>query len=198
MILSISGKIGYPALAGIVGGQSIGLPLPGGTALITAGALAAHGKLNIVAICIVGVMATIVGSNIGFGIGRRYGVEFLKAPGPLAKKRHHFLKAGRPIVEKYGWLAVLFARSIPVVRESAPIVAGSLEMKWHKFILWNAIGGVAWVFEHSLLGYFFGDSIEHSVTLIGIIGLKLLLISLIGAGIAYHVRHKDGESEDYN
>ncbi len=188
MITLALDKVGYASLFGIVLGQGVGLPLPGGISLIVAGSLAAQGKLNIVAIYILGITASIIGSNIGYLIGRRYGTDFLKAPGPLAKKRHLFYKKGHPIVERYGWLAVLFAKFFPVLREGAPIITGSLAMKWKTFAIFNAIACIEWVLEHASIGYFFGRDAEHLPGLLTVVIAKYILVVLMIAGIGLQIR----------
>lgn len=198
MSLFVPAKIGYTALIGIIGGQSIGLPLPGGTAMIGAGVLAAQGKLNIVLICALSIIATIVGSNIGYFLGRRLGTHILSAPGPLARRRHRLLTLGHPLMERYGSVVVLFARSAPAVREGAPLIVGTLEMNWYKFALWNAIGGVAWVLEHSLLGYYFGRDAKHAAIIPAIVVLKLLVVGGIVALIARRKRSNAVSKDNSN
>ena len=77
MLFSVPVSLGYPALAGLVLGDSAGLPLPGETALITAGGLAAAGHLALGLVVIIAVLAAVAGDTLGFWIGRRRGREVL-------------------------------------------------------------------------------------------------------------------------
>ena len=66
-----SANVGYPALALLVGGESLGLILPGETAILAAGALARDGHLQIALVITIAAVAAIVGDNIGYLLGRR-------------------------------------------------------------------------------------------------------------------------------
>jgi membrane-associated protein len=163
--------------------------LPGGTALIVAGSLAASGDLNIALVCLIGASATILGANIGYLVGHQFGTKVLTMPGWLAKQRLRVLTTGERLVQRYGWLAVLFSRQFPVLRESAPLLVGSLKMTWRRFLLWNSVGGVVWVLTHALLGYFVGSVAGTGPGLGILLGLKIAVL-ILGGSIAYIRRRR--------
>src|ERR671938_1914326 len=87
LLLNVPTNLGYVALAGLFDFETMGLPLPGETALIAAGILASEGRLEIELVILVGAAAAIVGDNVGFWIGRRGGRRLLELPGPLEHPR---------------------------------------------------------------------------------------------------------------
>jgi membrane-associated protein len=82
----------------------------------------------------------------------------------------------RALYEKYGGKTIIFARIMPIVRTFAPVVAGVGTMEYRRFVAFNVIGGVAWVWSMSLLGYFMGRAIPDidKVIVVVIIFLSIL------------------------
>jgi membrane protein DedA with SNARE-associated domain len=92
-IISISSSLGY-LLPAIIGLESLGLPSPGETALVLAAVLASQGKLEIWLVILIGVSSAIVGDNLGYLLGRRFGREVLEAKGPFRQRRVKVIAAG--------------------------------------------------------------------------------------------------------
>src|SRR5690242_5904351 len=101
---------GFPLLFVIVMGESSGVPIPGETALITAGILASRGKLQIEAVIALAAAGAIVGDNIGYLIGRKGGRWILERPGAFHRQRQEVLRVGEPFFERHGSKAVFFGR----------------------------------------------------------------------------------------
>jgi membrane-associated protein len=173
-------QVGYAALAGLVLGESVGIPLPGSTALLGAGVLAADGKLNIVVICVLGFVLTVTGANIAFAVGSKLGTGILTRPGPFMRHRETLLAKGAPVVQRFGWLAAFANRFIPVLKECGALLVGALGLTWRDFLLWNTPGGLAWVLSHALLGYFLGKTfgVQGSVVAIAVIDLVVVALAL--------------------
>src|ERR671933_2767424 len=102
LLFHVPANLGYVALAGLVGGETMGVPLPGETALIAAGILASEGHLKIELVILVAAGAAIVGDNVGFWIGRRGGRKLLELPGPLARHRARVLTRGEEVFRRHG------------------------------------------------------------------------------------------------
>ncbi|HEY5046083.1 MAG TPA: DedA family protein, partial [Solirubrobacteraceae bacterium] len=115
-IFSVATNLGYPALAVFVGVESLGVPIPGETAVIFAGLAAATGRLSIVLVIVIASVAAIVGDNIGFAIGRRGGRKLLERPGRFEAERHRVLEIGDPFFERHGAKAVFLGRWITGLR----------------------------------------------------------------------------------
>jgi membrane protein DedA with SNARE-associated domain len=144
MLIPIPPNLGYPALAALIFGESAGLPLPGETALIAAGGLAAAGHLALPLVIIVAATAAIVGDTIGYWVGRRGGRPFLIRPGFGARHRRHAVERADRFFARYGIAAVFFGRWVPGVRVVAALMAGATRMRYRRFAIANATGAFAW------------------------------------------------------
>src|SRR3954447_25538878 len=108
LLLHVPTNLGYIALAGLVGFETMGVPLPGETALIAAGILASEGHLSIELVIVVSAAAAIVGDNVGFWIGRKGGRRLLELPGPLERHRRRLIESGERIFERHGGKTIFF------------------------------------------------------------------------------------------
>ena len=143
-LIRIPANLGYAALAALVGAESGGMPVPGETALITASVLAQRGKLELELVILIAASAAIVGDNIGFLLGRRLGRVLLERPGRLQSHRTAVLERADRLFERHGAKTVFFGRWITGLRVWAAWLAGAAHMPWPRFLLYNALGGVAW------------------------------------------------------
>src|SRR6476646_9750817 len=160
-------------------GESSGVPIPGETALITAAILASRGKLQIEAVIALAAAAAIVGDNIGYLIGRKGGRWLLERPGAFHRQRQDVLRVGEPFFERHGPKAVFFGRFLLGLRVWASWLAGATRMHWRSFVLWNALGGIAWAITIGLIAYFLGHSASNAIETFGIFGLVAAVIGLI-------------------
>jgi membrane protein DedA with SNARE-associated domain len=177
-------QAGYPMLALLVGLESMGIPLPGETALIAAAVLAASGHLDIVPVIAIAAAAAIVGDNCGYVIGRLGGRRLLERPGPFAGARRQALERGDRLFTRHGGKAVFFGRWISLLRIWAAWLAGATRMSWPRFLAFNAAGGICWAVSVGLLSYFVGAA---AAELFGRIGVAVALAIAIGAAIGYSV-----------
>ena len=158
MLLSVPVSLGYPALAGLVLGESAGLPLPGETALITAGGLAAAGHLALGLVVIIAILAAVAGDTLGFWIGRRRGREVLLRDGFMAAHRRHAVARADRFFARHGLATVFVGRFVPGVRVVAAVMAGASHMPWRRFALANTSGAVVWATTVAGLAYLLGPS----------------------------------------
>lgn len=169
-IISVTQHLGYPLLIVVVAIESMGVPVPGETALIFGGLAASDGRLSIVLVIVFGALAAIVGDNVGFQIGRRGGRALLERPGRFYEERQRVIAIGDPFFERHGPKAVFLGRWITGLRVWASWLAGASAMSWPTFLLWNALGGIGWAATVSLAAYYGGKSVEHILTKIGTYG----------------------------
>lgn len=188
-IFDAAQNVGYPAMMLLIMAESGGLPLPGETALITAGFLASNGRLSIVLVIGLAAIAAIVGDNIGYVIGRRGGRWLLERPGPFLGQRRQVLAVGEPFFARHGPKAVFFGRFILGLRVWASWLAGATHMRWRSFAFWNACGGIAWATGVGLLAYFLGNSAGNVVQAFGLYGLAAFILAAGGAFFV-HRRHR--------
>jgi membrane protein DedA with SNARE-associated domain len=167
-LLSIPRHLGYLALGALVGAEASGVPVPGETALIAASVLSSDGDLAIEAVIAIAAVAAIVGDNIGYLLGARFGRRLLTRPGRTYEHRMAALRRGDELFDRHGAKAVFFGRWIAGLRVWAAWLAGMTTMPWRSFLLWNALGGIAWAVWFGLLGYFGGEAAAHVVARVGL------------------------------
>src|SRR5271167_927242 len=169
-IINVS-HIGYPLLFLLVMAESSGVPIPGETALITAGVLASQGRLQIELVIALAAAGAIVGDNIGYLIGKRGGRWLLERPGYFHRQRLAVLETGGPFFERHGPKAVFFGRFFLGLRVWASWLAGATRMAWRSFVFWNACGGIVWATAVGLVAYFLGRSASNAIEAFGVFGL---------------------------
>jgi len=191
-LLSLTQNLGYPLLGVVVGIEALGIPLPGETAVIFGGLAASSGRLSIVLVIVVAAAGAIIGDNIGFMIGRRGGRTLLERPGRFYEERQRVLAIGDPFFERHGAKAVFIGRWIAGLRVWASWLAGASSMHWRTFVLWNALGGIAWATSVALAAYFGGTAVESVFSKIGVYAVIVVGVVVVAA-IGYLVwrrRHR--------
>ncbi len=166
-IISVTSSLGY-LLPAIVGLESMGIPSPGETALVLAAVLASQGKLQIWLVLVIGIGSAIVGDNIGYLLGRRFGRKLLEAPGPLRHHRVRALGIGEGFFERHGPKTVFVGRWIVAIRVATAWVAGINDMRFRTFFVWNAFGGITWALAYGLGAYFVGRSAQGVLSTVGL------------------------------
>lgn len=161
---------GYYAVFVLVAMESLGIPLPGETILIAAGIYAGttH-KLSVYAIFAVAALAAVLGDNIGFWIGDRGGYRLVRRYGHYVRVDEAKIKVGRLVFDRHGGKVVFFGRFVSVLRTYAAFLAGTLKMRWRRFLGYNAAGGVVWAAVYSFVPYAAGNAINrasHTVTIV--------------------------------
>lgn len=146
----------YPAIFLVVILGNVGLPVPEESVLALAGFLAARGLLHLPGVLAVGALAAIVGDNLGYWAGRRYGPEALARYGRYVWITPDRLAKASAAMTRHGGLAVFAARFVPGVRSLAGPVAGATGMRPLTFVVSNALGAVAYVPYAVGLGYALG------------------------------------------
>jgi undecaprenyl-diphosphatase len=195
-LIHIPRHLGYLALVGLVGAESIGVPVPGETALITASILARHGQFNIRLVIALAAGAGIVGDNIGYLIGLKGGRALLLRPGPFHEHRLKFLARGEPFFSRHGPKAVFLGRWFAGLRIAAAWLAGVNRMDWRVFLFWNALGGIAWATSVGLAAYLLGPTAEHFIKVFGVAGVGVLVL-VVGAAVVWrHLRRERPPSRE--
>jgi membrane protein DedA with SNARE-associated domain len=146
----------YPVLLLLVLVESLGIPLPGEIALVTAAAYASLGHISIVIVILVAATGAIVGGALGYWIGIKGGLPLVAHYGGYVGIRKSHIDRAHAFFEKNGAKTILFGRFVAVLRTWAAVVAGAAEMSFTKFVTYNAIGSVVWAVLFGLLGYYFG------------------------------------------
>jgi membrane-associated protein len=179
-IVNIPPNLGYAAVFGLIAIETMGIPVPGETALIAAALLAHDGQLDIVVLTVIACAAAIVGDNVGFAIGRKGGRRLFAAPGPLHDHRLKLLEHGEPFFAKHGPKAVFLGRWVSGLRIASAWLAGINKMAWPTFLFWNALGGIAWACSIALGVYFLGHVAESVISTAGPVAAAVTVLALIG------------------
>jgi len=176
-VLGVSTQhVGYALLVLLVGGESMGLLLPGETALIAAAVVAHGGGLQIPVVIALAAVAAIVGDNIGYALGRAGARSLLLVAGPFAAGRTAVLARGEAFFTRHGRKAVFFGRWIPVLRITAAWLAGASRMPWPAFTLWNAAGCISWAVSVGLAGYALGAAATGALTTVVFVALIVFVL----------------------
>lgn len=141
-------------------GMFIGFFFPGDTLLLTAGVFAAQGKLSLLSIIVVVAIAAIAGDNTGYHIGRRWGRRLFRKPDGLIFRQEYVQRAEK-FYERWGSRTMLIAHFVPIVRTFVPPVAGVAHMNYPKFVIFDAVGDIAWATIVTMIGYWFGTKIPN-------------------------------------
>jgi membrane protein DedA with SNARE-associated domain len=187
-LVDVPATLGYPLLFVLVGAESAGALVPGETALIVAGALAGDGKLSLPLVIVTAAAAAILGDNIGYQIGRRGLRRLLDRPGRSQTRRQRAIARGDAFFQRYGPAAVFFGRWLPGLRVFAAWLAGANRMPWHRFLFWNALGGIGWAATIGSLAYLLGRSASGSLGAIGLAGIAIAVVVFVVHRVRVHVR----------
>lgn len=181
---------GLWALLAVVMLESLGVPLPGETALISAALYAgATHELSIGAVIAVAAAGAILGDNVGYALGRRVGAPLVARYGRFVGLSEARLKVGQYLFLRHGGKIVFFGRFVAFLRAFAALLAGLNRMPWRHFLLMNALGGVAWA---GLVGggaWLLGAEMRRIAGPLAI-ALLLMAVALLVAGGLFFRRHE--------
>jgi membrane protein DedA with SNARE-associated domain/membrane-associated phospholipid phosphatase len=175
---------GYAVVFLFVAIESLGIPLPGETVLVTAAALAALGHLSIWWVIAFAAAGGIVGDATGYWIGRLGGLALLKRYGRFVHVDEHKLEKVHAFFDRHGSKAVFFGRFIALLRTWAALLAGTAEMPYPVFTLYNVLGGITWATLFGTLGYLFGRSLPLLEHYIGQASLAVVLLVALVVGLS--------------
>ena len=159
--------------------------LPGDSLLFAAGALCATGELKMTAMLALLVFAAFAGNTVNFAVGRFVGPRVFSGSDPergsdpgFRLLNRAYLDRAHAFFEQHGGQAIVLGRFVPIVRTFVPFVAGAAQMTAGAFVLYNAVGAVAWVTLCLGAGWFFGNipiiKNNFSLVTIGIVLVSVL------------------------
>jgi membrane-associated protein len=145
-------------------GLLIGFFLPGDSLLVTAGLIASSPLCgwNLPLLLVTLSLSAIIGDSVGYSIGFKSGPKIFTRENSLFFHKDHLLKA-QHFYEKHGGKTIILARFMPIIRTFAPVVAGVGRMHYPRFLLFNVVGGIGWVFSMVLTGYFLPSLINPAL-----------------------------------
>lgn len=158
--------------------------LPGDALIFAIGMIAARGELEITIIIPLLIFAALLGDNVNYYVGRRFGYFILNSEKTFIIRKSHIERA-QEFFDKNGKNSIIIARFIPVVRTIVPFLSGATNVPYKTFLKYSFIGAVIWVAIISLLGYFLGqiayvkEHLEKFIILIVIVANIPLLKQLL-------------------
>jgi membrane protein DedA with SNARE-associated domain len=180
-------QYGYAAIFVIIMLESIGLPLPGESLMIGAALYAERTHhLDIFVLVPLAAAGAICGDQIGYVVGRWFGYRLLARWGRKAGLTDERLELGRFLFRRYGGEIVFLGRFVAFLRTFAAVLAGANRMPWHRFLLWNTLGGIGWTALYGFGAYGLGDAAQR---ISGPVGIALAVVggaALLAAVIFVH------------
>jgi membrane protein DedA with SNARE-associated domain len=183
---SLLATYGYLAVFFFVGIESIGVPVPGETMLVTAAVYAGTtGRLLIFWVIVASSAGAIVGDNIGYVIGRTGGYRLLKRYGRYIRLEENRLRLGQYLFDKHGSKLVFFGRFISVLRIFAAFLAGVNRMHWRRFLIFNAAGGIIWSTIYGVAAFLLGKQllqlsgrVDFALAVVGVAVIIVVIVFL--------------------
>jgi membrane-associated protein len=149
--------------------------LPGDSLLFIGGFLASTGSINIWVLVFGCFAAAVLGNNVGYALGQKYGRRFFLRENSRLFTQENLTRT-QDFYDKHGGKTIILARFLPIVRTFAPVVAGIGTMKYKVFTLYNLVGASLWAIGLPLAGYFLGKRIDPKVMEANLIWITLGII----------------------
>ena len=177
---------GYTGMTVIIFAETgllIGFFLPGDSLLVSAGLLGSQGLIDVWLLGVILSVAAVVGDTVGYGIGKASGPRLFTRENSLLFNRKHLMRA-HEFYARHGGKTIIIARFMPIIRTFAPVVAGMGDMQYSRFIAYNLVGGVAWVWSMLLIGLFLGRTFPGVASHIELIIIVIVFLSILPALVA--------------
>jgi membrane protein DedA with SNARE-associated domain len=160
--------------------EAVGIPLPAESLLVMAAIFSGRHPevINIYALVSFACFGAIVGDNIGYFVGKSIGHRLMLKYGRYIGLTQDRMLLGRYVFDRWGSNVVLWGRFVTFLRVFAALLAGVNNMNWRRFLVANAIGGIAWTSSYGFGAHLLGKTIENFLGPIGIV-VSLLALSLI-------------------
>jgi membrane protein DedA with SNARE-associated domain len=169
-----------------------GFVLPGETAVVLGGVIASRNGGDLRVLVVLVVLCAIVGDSVGYEVGRMWGTRVLRLR-PL-RRHEERLDRARTFLRDRGAFAVFLGRWTAFLRAVMPGLAGVSRMPYRRFLVWNAVGGLAWGVTFCLVGYLAGNSYEVVERRIGIWGAVATAAVVVGLVVVLLVRRRRAEA----
>jgi membrane protein DedA with SNARE-associated domain len=182
----------YLLVGGVVGVESLGIPLPGEIVLVSAALMSSHHDLavNPIGVGVAAVIGAVVGDSIGYTVGRRFGMPLFDRLGRRFPRHFgpgHVALAER-VFSRWGVRAVFFGRFIALLRILAGPLAGALKMHYPRFLAANVSGAICWAGGTTALVYFAGLAAERWLERFSWVALIIAIVAGLTAAILLRER----------
>ena len=198
-LLHVPAPVVLAVVAALVFGEAavfLGFVFPGETAVLLAGFVASTGRLSVVLLAVVVVVAAIVGDSVGYEVGKRYGPRLMRTR--LFRRHEQRVESARGFLDGRGASAIFVGRFTAFLRAVTPGLAGLSGMRYRRFLVYNAAGGVVWGIGCVVAGYLAGSSYQRVAHYLGQGGAVAAGVLVVAALVVWRVakrrRHHDDES----
>ena len=192
-VLNLNGTAAYALVGGLAFAEAavfLGFVLPGETAVILGGVLAYRHAVSLPVMITVVVLAAIVGDSVGYEVGKRYGQRILALS--VFDRHRSTLDTARDKLLALGGRAVFLARFTAFLRAVVPGLAGTVNLPYRRFVLWNAAGGLTWGIGFTMLGYLGGASYKKIESYAGTLSTAVLaLVAVVAVVLIIRARRTD-------
>jgi len=172
--------------------------VPVGPILVFLGGLASQGIINVALLWTTVYSAVVVGDNLGFFVGRKFGRPILYRFGTKIIKRQAIEKADKFFI-RFGAVAIFFSRFIfATVAAPLNVIVGASDLPWKKYLPAEMAGQAVWSSIYIFLGYFFGKQVDKYIrmidqanvvgVLIGMLAVLIVFTYIVYRPIRHHVR----------
>jgi membrane-associated protein len=190
-LLDVPSAVVLTTIAVLVFGEAaffVGFVLPGETAVLLGGFIASTGRLSVIVLGVVVVVAAIVGDSVGYEVGKRFGPRML-ATRPF-RAHGHRVEGARAFLDGRGASAVFVGRFTAFLRAVVPGLAGLSGMRYRRFLAFNAVGGLVWGAGCVLAGYLAGSSYERVAHWLGTGGAVAAVVLAVAVLVAWQVHRR--------
>jgi membrane-associated protein len=191
------GLIGIMVILFAECGLLVGFFFPGDTLLFTAGVLVQRATFHesLWLVITLEAIAAIAGNLVGYEIGKRGGPAVFKRPQSRLFKPE-YVERTSAFFHRYGPMAIVLGRFVPVVRTFITVMAGAGRMPYWTYVVYTVIGGILWTAAVTLLGYFLGnvDIIANNVELILLAGVAVSVVPVVGQLVLTRRKSRRSES----
>ncbi len=178
-LVEVGGTLMVGTIVFVETGLFFGFFLPGDSLLVSAGLLAPELHLNLPLMLVCVSLCAIAGDQVNYWVGRKAGAALYRRSDSFFFRQKHLQRA-HDFYEKYGGKAIVLARFVPIVRTFAPAVAGAAQMNYRRFITYNVVGGILWVWTMIFTGYFL-SAIPDITKYIHVVIAIVIVLSILPA-----------------
>jgi membrane-associated protein len=175
-LLAALSLYGLPVLFAILVIGCAGIPLPSSLMLVAAGSFVQLGDMKLWQVMAVASAGSIIGDQIGYSLGRWGGPRAERLSRRIGGEAK--IKSAKAFTKRWGGAAIFFSRWL--VTPLGPwlnLTSGMAGYSWARFLWWDILGEVLWVFLYLMLGKFFSDRVQALVEIFG--SLAWVIVGLI-------------------
>jgi len=153
--------------------------LPGDSLLVTAAITSAALGIAPWQVAVVASIAAVAGDQVGYWIGRRFGRRLFRAGARVLTTAR--LDEAEAFFTRWGGLSLVLGRFVPVVRTYVPLAAGTADMPYRRFILWNVVGAVGWACGLTVVGVLLGGIpfVAHNIDVLMIVVVIVSILPIL-------------------